>query len=284
MADAGFREHFKYLLAGGIAGAVSRTVTAPLDRLKVLLQTSTQTHRSFSQFVSIKKGILKIYKDGGLLSFFRGNGLNIIKIIPESALKFYVFEQAKDTLSHQLNVSKNNLDLWSRLVAGGLAGLVSQFAIYPIETVKTRIMSQITNTLPPTSLGTSSPLQYSPRDSSIARAVGNLYKEGGFFAFYRGCGPALLGIVPYAGVDLAVFETLKSTWLAMYKNKGSSDRNEVHGRRMTEKAVSAASDNVIPIHVVLACGMFSGSCGAVLMYPLSLVRTRYILSLKKVQE
>ena len=49
--------------------------------------------------------------------------------------------------------------------------------------------------------------------------------------------------------------------------KGSGSLNR-------RKPATTASDNVIPIHVVLACGMFSGSCGAVLMYPLSLVRTR----------
>lgn len=229
-------------------------MTAPLDRLKVLLQTSTQTHRSFSQWVSIKKGIFRIYKDGGILSFFKGNGLNIIKIMPESALKFYIFEMAKDTLCDINGVTdKAHLGLASRLMAGGLAGLVSQSVIYPIETIKTRIMSQISNTRA-TSLESGDTI-LSPRDSSITRAVKNLYREGGAKAFYRGCGPALLGIIPYAGVDLAVFETLKNMWMKMYAPKDG--------------------DGIVPIHVVLGCGMFSGSCGAIMMYPLSLVRTRY---------
>ena len=40
-----------------------------------------------------------------------------------------------------------------------------------------------------------------------------IYREGGFRRLYRGIGPSLLGIVPYAGIDLAVFETLKEAYI-----------------------------------------------------------------------
>lgn len=214
------------------------------------MQTETRTHRSYSQIVSIRKGIIKIYKDGGVLSFFRGNGLNIFKIIPESALKFYVFEFSKNFLSRQFNQDKDNLSLGLRFVSGGMAGLVSQFAIYPIETIKTRTMSQISTQ----KLSAQDQTFNVFRESSMLTSVKNLYKENGVKAFYRGVKPALIGIVPYAGVDLAVFETLKSAW---YNLRPENDKTN------------------LPTHIMLLCGMLSGTCGAVLMYPLSLVRTRY---------
>jgi solute carrier family 25 phosphate transporter 23/24/25/41 len=62
------------LISGGIAGGVSRTVTAPLDRLKYMRQVGRST--------GIIDGSQKVYAEGGLKSFFRGNGVNVSKVIP----------------------------------------------------------------------------------------------------------------------------------------------------------------------------------------------------------
>jgi len=59
------------LLAGGIAGAVSRSATAPLDRLKTLIQLQTKGNS-----VGVITGLSRIYENGGVLAFFRGNFAN----------------------------------------------------------------------------------------------------------------------------------------------------------------------------------------------------------------
>lgn len=79
---------WRHLAAGAIAGAVSRTCTAPLDRLKVFLQV--QTNR-----VRIADSFNYLLKEGGVRSFWRGNGINVLKIAPESAIKFAAYEQVK---------------------------------------------------------------------------------------------------------------------------------------------------------------------------------------------
>ena len=42
--------------------------------------------------------------------------------------------------------------------------------------------------------------------SSIVDAAKKMYRKGGWQTFYRGYVPNLLGIIPYAGIDLAVYE------------------------------------------------------------------------------
>jgi solute carrier family 25 (mitochondrial phosphate transporter), member 23/24/25/41 len=97
----GHSQAFKFLLAGGIAGAVSRTATAPFDRLKVFLITrnvdalSTSAKAVSSPAAAVEQtargaralvgAITQIYKEGGLRAFWVGNGLNVLKIFPVSS-------------------------------------------------------------------------------------------------------------------------------------------------------------------------------------------------------
>lgn len=178
----------RYLIAGAVAGATSRTATAPLDRLKVVLQVQTTRAR-------IMPAVRGIWKEGGFLGFFRGNGLNVMKVAPESAIRFYTYERLKSFI---VNVkggeSKADVGILGRLFAGGTAGAVAQTAIYPMDLVKTRIQTFVCE---------------GGRVPSLRTLSRDIWVQEGPRAFYRGLFPSLLGIIPYAGIDLAAYESLK---------------------------------------------------------------------------
>ncbi|XP_051980904.1 calcium-binding mitochondrial carrier protein SCaMC-2-A [Xyrauchen texanus] len=218
---------WRHLVAGGGAGVVSRTFTAPLDRLKVLMQV----HGSHSNNMCIMTGLTQMIKEGGMRSLWRGNGINVIKIAPESALKFMAYEQIKRLMGS----SQETLGITERFVAGSLAGVLAQSAIYPMEVLKTRLVLRKTG-------------QY----KGISDCAKQILRGEGVSAFYKGYVPNMLGIIPYAGIDLAVYETLKNTWLQRY-----------------------GTDSADPgVFVLLACGTVSSTCGQLASYPLALVRTR----------
>lgn len=73
-------------LAGGVAGAVSRTVVSPLERLKILFQIQSAGRTEYK--MSVGKGLLKMWKEEGWRGFMRGNGTNCIRIVPYSAVQF----------------------------------------------------------------------------------------------------------------------------------------------------------------------------------------------------
>lgn len=173
----------KYLIAGGVAGAASRTATAPLDRLKVTLQVQT-TH------ASIGPAVKRIWNEGRFLGFFRGNGINVLKVAPESAIKFYSYEMLKNVIGGD----EGDIGTPGRLLAGGLAGAVAQTSIYPMDLVKTRLQTYVCDRGSVPSLG------------KLSR---DIWVQEGPRAFYRGLVPSLLGIIPYAGIDLAAYEALK---------------------------------------------------------------------------
>ncbi|XP_048004764.1 calcium-binding mitochondrial carrier protein SCaMC-2 isoform X2 [Leguminivora glycinivorella] len=216
---------WRHLLAGGIAGAFSRTCTAPLDRLKVFLQVNPTRE-------GMSKCLARMISEGGITGLWRGNGINVIKIAPESAIKFAAYEQVKRVI---LGDRKNQpLEIYERFAAGATAGAISQTVIYPLEVLKTRLALRKTG-------------QY----SGIMDAAKKIYAREGLRCFYKGYIPNILGIVPYAGIDLAVYETLKKKYINKYHHNGQPG-----------------------MLLLLACGSASCTLGQVCSYPLALVRTR----------
>lgn len=73
-------------MAGGVAGAVSRTVVSPLERLKILYQVQTGGRNEYQ--MSIYKALRKMWTEEGWRGFMRGNGTNCVRIVPYSAVQF----------------------------------------------------------------------------------------------------------------------------------------------------------------------------------------------------
>uniref|UniRef100_A0A8C1HCN0 Solute carrier family 25 member 23a n=1 Tax=Cyprinus carpio carpio TaxID=630221 RepID=A0A8C1HCN0_CYPCA len=220
---------WRQLMAGAVAGSVSRTGTAPLDRLKVFLQV----HGQSSDKGNMWRGLRAMVKEGGLTALWRGNGINVLKIAPETAIKFLAYEQIK-CLMRGRNEG-GTLKVQERFVAGSLAGATAQTVIYPMEVLKTRLTLRKTG-------------QY----SSVADCAKQILQKEGVLAFYKGYLPNMLGIIPYAGIDLAVYETLKNAWL----------------QRHTEGSPHPG------VLVLVGCGTVSSTCGQLASYPLALIRTR----------
>lgn len=72
--------------AGGAAGAVSRTVVSPLERLKILFQVQSAGRDEYR--LGVGKALGKMWREEGWRGFMRGNGTNCIRIVPYSAVQF----------------------------------------------------------------------------------------------------------------------------------------------------------------------------------------------------
>lgn len=231
----------KFLLAGGIAGAVSRTCTAPFDRLKIFLITRppdlggvTSTSLPAGGVKIIGNAIRRIYAEGGVLAFWTGNGLSVAKIFPESAIKFFAYESSKRAFAKYWDHVEDPREISgiSRFLSGGIGGITSQLSIYPIETLKTQMMSS------------------TGQKRTLAQAAKHVWALGGARAYYRGLTIGLVGVFPYSAIDMSTFEALKLAYL-------KSTHKEEPG-----------------VLALLAFGSISGSVGATSVYPLNLVRTR----------
>jgi len=177
------------LIAGGLAGIASRTATAPLDRLKTLMQVGPPMGvRRPMALDGVRNGLREILRAGGLASFWQGNGANCIKVMPESAIRFWTYDAVKARVCRDPCCPSGQ----ERLVAGAAAGFVSCLAIYPMEVIKTRMA-----------------VAKQGQFSSIAACVRATVKHEGVGALYKGLVASLVGVVPYSAIDLALYSTLK---------------------------------------------------------------------------
>lgn len=217
---------WRHLVAGGIAGAVSRTATAPLDRLKIMLQVyGSKTDMKILNWIKI------MIKEGGVRSLWRGNGTSVIKIAPESAIKFGTYEELKRLIKGN---SMAEITFAERFAAGSVAGAVAQTVIFPMEVVKTRLAVSKTGQF-----------------RGLVDCMVKIFQREGVRAFFRGYVPNIIGIIPYAGIDLTIYETLKLMYLRRHESRKDPG-----------------------VFVLLACGTVSSTCGQLASYPFALVRTK----------
>ncbi|CAB4280101.1 hypothetical protein PRUPE_5G115400 [Prunus persica] len=232
----------KSLVAGGVAGGVSRTAVAPLERLKILLQVQNPHSIKYSGTI---QGLKYIWRTEGLRGLFKGNGTNCARIVPNSAVKFFSYEEASKGILWFYRQQTGNEDAQLtpllRLGAGACAGIIAMSATYPMDMVRGRLTVQTER----------SPRQY----RGIAHALSTVFREEGPRALYRGWLPSVIGVVPYVGLNFAVYESLKD-WLIKTRPFG------------------LVEDSELSVTTRLACGAAAGTVGQTVAYPLDVIRRR----------
>jgi solute carrier family 25 phosphate transporter 23/24/25/41 len=247
---------FKDLVAGGTAGAVSRTVVSPLERMKILFQVQTPSNTHFHGLFGTLR---RIWAEEGWVGYFRGNGTNIIRIVPYSAVQFASYETYKKWLLGGLHTggmsvslsknTSNHLSVPQTLIAGACAGITSVSATYPLDIIRTRL-----------SLADSSLMQFHksvqyniPWLFNKSRILNCGYlivkEEGGLRGLYRGLLPTILGIAPYVALNFTTYETLK-------------------------RQVAHVMHRDPTVHEKLICGGTAGAVAQTITYPLDVLRRR----------
>ncbi|NXW31658.1 GDC protein, partial [Phaetusa simplex] len=161
----------------GVAGCCAKTTTAPLDRVKILLQAHNHHYKHLGVFSTL----CAVPKKEGYLGLYKGNGAMMIRIFPYGAIQFMAFDQYKKVvIKKQLGISGHV----HRLMAGSMAGITAVICTYPLDMVRVRLAFQVKG---------------EHKYMGIIHAFKMIYtKEGGFSGFYRGLMPTVVGMAPYA--------------------------------------------------------------------------------------
>ncbi|KAK0515257.1 hypothetical protein JMJ35_002636 [Cladonia borealis] len=236
---------FAAFLAGGVAGAVSRTVVSPLERLKILFQIQSAGRTGYK--LPIGQGLMKMWRDEGWRGLMRGNGANCIRIIPYSAVQFASYNFYQKTLG--MNQGEKPPP-WKNLLCGAFAGITSVTFTYPLDIIRTRLSVQTAD------FATLSEAQRKDLPGMWRTGVNIYTTEGGFLALYGGYVPTIAGVAPYVGLNFMTYEFLRIALTPEGQKNPSS-----YGK--------------------LLAGAISGAVAQTCTYPLDVLRRRFQINKMK---
>jgi solute carrier family 25 (adenine nucleotide translocator) protein 4/5/6/31 len=185
--------------AGGISGAVAKTATAPIERVKLIIQTQDANplikSGKVARYTGIANCFSRVYSEQGLKAFWRGNFTNVIRYFPTQAFNF-AFKDTFKNLFPRYDPKKNfGLFFLANMASGGLAGAGSLCIVYPLDYARTRLASDV---------GSGQKSFNGLADCLIKTAKG----PSGPMALYNGFGVSVAGIIPYRGVYFGLYDSL----------------------------------------------------------------------------
>lgn len=182
--------------AAGFFSAIPMTaITAPFERVKVILQVQDQRLKPGEKprYSGGTDVVRQLYREGGVRSVFRGSAATLARDGPGSAAYFAAYEYMKRRLTPVDPITgrpSGDLSLLAVTAAGATAGVAMWIPVFPVDTVKSRLQTAEGGNV------------------TLGGVIREVYGRGGLRAFFPGFGPALARAVPanaatFLGVELA---------------------------------------------------------------------------------
>lgn len=220
------------LLSGSLAGITSVFFTYPLELIRVRLafETKREAQSSLRQICrqiyyeqpvvapQVSKGGIAdaaavagqaVTPHSGLVNFYRGFAPTMLGMLPYAGMSFLTHDTMGDLLRHHsvaeyttLPRKKDHpldkpapLRSWAELCAGGVAGLVSQSASYPLEVIRRRM--QVGGAVG------------DGRRLRVGETAGMIFRERGIPGFFVGLTIGYVKVIPMAAVAFYTYERAK---------------------------------------------------------------------------
>jgi len=236
---------------GGVSGAIAKTCTAPIERVKLIIQTQDANPKIMSgevpRYTGIGNCFSRVYSEQGLSAFWRGNFTNVIRYFPTQAFNFAF----KDTFKAMFPKKDPKTEFFQfflvNMASGGMAGAGSLCIVYPLDYARTRLASDV---------GSGKRDFNGLGDCLMKTASG----PKGPLALYNGFGVSVAGIIPYRGVYFGMYDTLRA------KNPYKADKG----------FMGVASKFVV--------AQFTAICAGYASYPMDTVRRRLQMQSEKPKE
>ena len=186
-------------LVGGFTAAIAKTATAPIERVKLVIQTqdaNEEMKKKGLRYKGIMDCFFGIVKNDGASALWRGNFANVIRYFPTQALNFAFKDFYKRTFN-PYNPKTDGIKFFiGNILSGGAAGATSLCVVYPLDFARTRLAAD---------MGSGQDRQFKGPFDCISK----IFKSDGLPGLYRGFGISVLGIMAYRGCYFGLYDTGK---------------------------------------------------------------------------
>ncbi|KAI1108933.1 mitochondrial carrier [Nemania sp. NC0429] len=184
-------------LAAGVTEAVA--VVTPMEVIKIRLQAQ---HHSMADPLDVPKyrnaahALYTVVKEEGAGALYRGVSLTALRQGSNQAVNFTAYTYFKEALLRRQPADNATLPSWQTTVIGLVSGAMGPLSNAPIDTIKTRLQKT------PAEPGVSALKR-------ITTIAGDMFRQEGFHAFYKGITPRIMRVAPGQAVTFTVYEFLK---------------------------------------------------------------------------
>ncbi|KAK6760407.1 hypothetical protein RB195_021758 [Necator americanus] len=186
--------------AGAFAAIVAKTVIAPVERVKLILQlqNSQTTLAAEKRYKGVVDCFIRVPKEQGFLSFWRGNWVNILRACSQESLGFAFKDFFKIWSLNGVDPKNQRFRfLFGNIAAGGGAGVATFMIIYPLDFVRTRLAIDLGKD------------RKDREFTGMIDCMRKIIKHDGVTGMYKGLLPSLQYIMIYRGAYYGLFDSAK---------------------------------------------------------------------------
>ncbi|KAF8541927.1 mitochondrial carrier protein [Trichophaea hybrida] len=181
----------QYYLAGATAGIANTVLSAPIEHVRIRLQT--QPHGANALYHGPLDCIKKLIAVGGVGNgLYHGTGVTLLREAQAYGLWFLTFEYLmKQTMKH---TKREDIPSWKIALYGGLAGEALWLGSYPLDVVKSKLQTD----------GLKAGEQ---KYKGAVDCMRQVWAKEGMMGFWRGLTPTLMRAMPVSAGTFFVVET-----------------------------------------------------------------------------
>lgn len=186
----------------GCAAVISKTASAPIERVKLMIQNQDEMIKA-GRLKEAYKGPIDCFRrviaEEGVAPLWRGNVANCLRYFPTQALNFAFKEKIKLAFKVS-NKDSYGVKFGKNIASGGSAGALSLAFVYSLDYARTRLAADVKGT------GKGAGER---QFNGLVDVYRKTLASDGIAGLYRGFVISCVGIVVYRGFYFGLYDTVK---------------------------------------------------------------------------